>query len=236
MTELVEHIRADAAALAAAAESDPTAAISRYPGWTQLDLLVHTGSVHRRTLDVVRSRSLQRMGRVPPPNEKWATVLPWFREGAELMTDVLEHTDPRTPVWAFGPDPCVGSWRIRMALETAVHRWDGQRAVGSPEPIDAILATRGIGEFGILWSDSLPSGGLDRDLGMRTTDTGRTWVFAIVEGRARLGPGDADDAVAGSSSDLYLWLLGRFPLGGLSASGDVAAWDRAIHSLPDATR
>lgn len=236
MADLVDHIRSDAAALARAAEVSPRAGIVRYDGWTQLDLLVHTGSVHRRTLEVVRSRSLERMARVFPPDDEWDTVLPWFREGAALMADVLEHTDPRTPVWAFGPDPCVGSWRVRMALETTVHRWDAQRAVGSPDPLDPVLATRGIDEFGVLWARALPSGGLDHDLGLRAADTGRTWALAVVEGTARLGPGDADAAVSGSASDLYLWLLGRVPRDDLVVSGDAGPWERAIRSLPNASR
>ena len=236
MTDLVDHIRRDSAALADAAASNPAAAIARYEGWTQLDLLVHTGSVHRRTLEVVRTRSQERMGRVFPPDEAWGTVLPWFRQGAALMADALETTDPRTPVWAFGPDPCVGSWRVRMALETTVHRWDAQRAVGDPGPIDPLLATRGIGEFGVLWAAALPTGGIEGDLGLRATDVGRTWTLAVVEGAARLAPGDADDAVTGMASGLYLWLLGRIPLEEMIVSGEVAAWDRAIHALPDAGR
>jgi len=236
MADLVAHIRADATALAGAAASAQDAKIVRYDGWTQLDLLVHTGSVHRRTLEVVRSRSRERMGRVFPPDERWDTVLPWFREGAALMADVLEHTDPRTPVWGFGPEPCVGSWRIRMALETTVHRWDAQRAVGMPDPINPLLAARGIEEFGMLWASSIPPGGIDRDLGLRASDTGRTWVLAVVDGTVRLGPGDADVATTGTASDLYLWLFGRVPTASLAVAGQVAAWDRAIRAVPDASR
>jgi uncharacterized protein (TIGR03083 family) len=236
MTDLVSHIRRDAAALADAAETDPEAAIRRYPDWSELDLLVHTGSVHRRTMEVVRTRSLVRMGRFFPPDEEWTTVLPWFREGAALMTDVLEHTDPRTPVWAFGPNPCVGSWRLRMALETAVHRWDAQRGVGVPDPIDPVLAARGIEEFGILWGEAIPIGGLAGDLGIRAIDTGHTSVLSVVTGHVRLAPGDADVAVTGPVSDLYLWLLGRVSSGELAMTGEVDPWERAIRSLPDASR
>jgi len=236
MTDLVDHIRIDAQALVTAAESNPGAAIDRYDGWTQLDLLVHTGSVHRRTLEVVRSRSLERMGRSFPPDEEWDTVVPWFREGAEAMVEVLEHTDPRTPVWAFGPVPCVGSWRVRMALETTVHRWDAEEAVGSPRPIDPVLAARGIDEFGILWAGTVPSDGLDHDLCLRATDVARAWVFGVFEGAVRLGSGEAGDSIAGSASDLYLWLLGRGNADSLTVAGDVDAWERSIRSLPDASR
>jgi len=238
MPELVAHIRADARALAAAASSDPGAAIVRYPGWTQLDLLVHTGSVHRRTIELVRTRSLERLGRVFPPDEEWSTVLPWFEEGALEMADLLEHTDPRTPVWAFGPDHSVGSWRVRMALETTVHRWDAERATGTPDPIDARLAERGISEFGMMWAGSIPTDGLVGSLSLRGTDGEHGWVMDVVDGVARLasGPADAEVVVAGTASNLYLWLLGRVPLEVLEITGDPAAWDLAIHALPDARR
>jgi hypothetical protein len=123
-----------------------------------------------------------------------------------------------------------------MALETTVHRWDAQQAVTEPDPIDPMLAERGIGEFGMLWAASLQIGGLNTDLALRATDVGRSWVLALVGGVARLAPGDADTAISGSASDLYLWLLGRRSLGGLGVTGDVSAWERAILALPDASR
>ncbi len=238
MPELVAHIRADAEMLAAAAASNPAAGIVRYPGWTQLDLLVHTGSVHRRTSEIIRARSQERLGRVFPPDEEWDTVMPWFREGAAEMAGILEHTDPRTPVWAFGRDHSVGAWRVRMALETAVHRWDAQRALGSPDPLDARLAERGIGEFGTMWAGSIATDGVAGRLGLRATDVGAAWVLEAADGAARLhtGAGDTGPAVAGAASDVYLWLLGRVPIDELQVTGDPASWERAIHALPDARR
>jgi len=239
MPELVAHIRADAEALAVAAVSDPGAAIVRYPGWTQLDLLIHTGSVHRRTTEIVRNRSLERLGRVFPPDEEWSTVLPWFRDGAAEMADLLEHTDPRTPVWAFGPDQSVGSWRVRMALETAVHRWDAERAVGDSAPIDARLAERGIDEFGVMWAASIPTEGVAGSLGLRAAGGDHGWTLEVADGTVRLRSGAdaaADVTVAGTASNLYLWLLGREPLDVLEVTGDPTTWEGAIHALPDARR
>ena len=70
-----------------------------------LDLLVHTGSVHYRTIE---TGAQQRVGRVFPPDEEPSTVVPWFREGAMRMADLLEATDPATVVWGFGDGWSVG--------------------------------------------------------------------------------------------------------------------------------
>ena len=85
-------------------------------------------------------------------------------------------------------------------------------------------------------SGTVPSDGLDHDLCLRATDVARAWVFGVFEGAVRLGSGEAGDSIAGSASDLYLWLLGRGNADSLTVAGDVDAWERSIRSLPDASR
>jgi len=231
----VAIIRRASVRLADVAAADASVPVTRYPGWTMLDLVVHTGSVHRRTIATIETRAQERVGRVFPPDEEPATVLPWFGEGATRMADLLEATDPATRVWGFGDGWSVGSWRLRMALETDVHRWDAERSVGEPAPVDPALAAAGIGEFIALWGGVLevPAGSV---LGMRASDTDDTWTLTAGDGGVRAIPGGDAAGVIGPASDLYLWLSTRVPLDALEHRPATRLWDVALRALPDAKR
>lgn len=222
--------------MADAAERDLTAPIARYDGWTELDLLIHTGSVHRRTTETIRAAAVDRVQRSFPPDEEPSTVLPWFREGAEEMASVLEGADPGLRVWGFGPAPGVPAWTLRMALETTVHRWDAQEPFGSPDSIDPGLAVKGIDEFAALWSGTISVPGDTGALCLRATDTGDTWLLSPSEAGVSFDRGEADERVSGSAEALYRWLLGRADVVDLDASADPLIWDQALRALPDARR
>lgn len=236
MIDLIASIRTDAAALADAAGIDPSAPIARYPGWTQIDLLAHVGSVHRRTTETIRSAAAERVGRIYPPDEAAAALLSWFREGAEELAATLEGADPSMRVWGFGPEPTVGSWLIRMALETAVHRWDAQLPRGGPDPIDPELAVLGIDEFAFLWSGSVVVGGDANPLCLRATDARQSWLLAPAGEGISFERGEGIESVSGSAATLYLWLLRRASLADLDAPTDTEVWEAAIQALPDARR
>lgn len=236
MTDLLASIRHEAIALADAAERDLLAPIARYPGWTELDLLVHTGSVHRRTTETIRTAASERIGRLFPPDEEPATVQPWFREGAEELATVLEAADPDMQVWGFGPEPGVRGWTVRMALETVIHRWDAERAVQEASPVDADLAVMGIEEFAALWSGAIELDGDAAPLCLQATDTGDAWILASADKGVSFSRGEADERVSGTADALYRWLLGRADLAELQADPDVGIWHMAFRGLPDARR
>ncbi|MGO9927943.1 MAG: hypothetical protein ACLPLP_17950 [Mycobacterium sp.] len=98
--------------------------------------------------------------------------------------------------WSLPPNriglgKCLMSWwRRRLAVETAMHRWDAQHAVAveggpPPTPLDADVAAAGIEEF---VTEFLP-GLLD----------------ACTDSRS----GRADVTVRGTGSDVLLWLTNR---------------------------
>ena len=119
-----------------------------------------------------------------------------------------------------------------MALETDVHRWDAERSVGDPAPIDPALAVAGIGEFIALWGGVLavPARSV---LGMRANDTGDTWILTSDEGRVRAVSGGGCRVTA---PDLYLWFSARAPLDALEHFPAALPWDEALRRLPDAKR
>jgi uncharacterized protein (TIGR03083 family) len=137
------HLRAEADAvlgvLVRASLSEPVAAC---PGWTVRELVEHLGGVHRWATQIVQT------GRPHPDDEpRGVEDLPaWFEEGAAALIAALAASDPGAACWSFTADRTAGFWRRRQALETAVHRWDAERALGEPDPIDPALAAAGVAE------------------------------------------------------------------------------------------
>jgi len=141
VSDYLAHVRADAdAILAVLSMAEGTEPVAACPGWTVNDLVGHLGGVHRWARDIVLTG---RPGPEPTPEGELAT---WFAEGASALIETLATADPATDAWSFTTDRTVGFWRRRQALETVVHRWDAQSAVGQPEPIDPALAADGVGE------------------------------------------------------------------------------------------
>ena len=111
----------------------------------------------------------------------------WVRDGGERLVTTLQNLDPRQPTWhPFPVEPKVaGLWLRRQAQETAVHRWDAERAVGCAAAIEMTLAADGIDEY---WTVMLPRV-LSRErravpasvFATSTTDTSERW---IVDGRS----------------------------------------------------
>jgi uncharacterized protein (TIGR03083 family) len=135
------HLRADAdAVLAVLTMAEGSEPVAGCPGWSVRDLVEHLGGVHRWARDIVVT------GRPGPEPAAEGDLAAWFAEGAAALIETLAGADPAAATWSFTTDRTVGFWRRRQALETVVHRWDAQSAVGEPEPIDAVLAADGIGE------------------------------------------------------------------------------------------
>jgi uncharacterized protein (TIGR03083 family) len=141
VTDYLAHLRADSdavlAGLATAQGSEPVAAC---PGWTVRDLVGHLGGVHRWAREIILTG---KPGAEPRPEGDLAA---WFAEGADALIETLTTADPAASAWSFTTDRTVGFWRRRQALETVVHRWDAQSAVGEPERIAPALAAEGIWE------------------------------------------------------------------------------------------
>jgi uncharacterized protein (TIGR03083 family) len=137
----LEHLRADVdrilVALRDGLGSEPVAAC---PGWSLRELAEHLGGVHRWAMEVVRT------GEVADEVEPEGDVVPWFEAGADALLDVFATTPLDRPTWSFAGPATAGWWLRRQALETVVHRWDAQRAVGEPERIDPALAADGLAE------------------------------------------------------------------------------------------
>lgn len=240
----VEHvaaIRREGRRLRDIAAGSPATPVPQYPGWSLLDLLVHTGSVHRRTTDVVSGLLMEAPQRTYPGDKATASVIAWYDDGLAAMTAALDDADPTAPVWGFGPAPTVAFWRRRMAIETAIHRRDAEEARGTPRPLDDDVATAGIDEYPDMWLPRLRHEG-DRPSGTVALRTPLgAWCLHVEGPGFGMSGGDepaADAAVSGPVSDVYLWLAARRPARPLDRTGDgalltavddaVARLDRAV--------
>ncbi len=200
MTDYLAHLRADVAAvLEVVGRASLTEPVAACPGWALRDLVEHLGAVHRWATQVVQTGQKR-----DETEHDVGNLASWFAEGADTLISALTAVDPAAPCWSFTADKTYGFWVRRQALETVVHRWDAERAVGEPGPIDAALAVDGVREVVELMTprqirlgriDPLPFA-----LALRATDTGDSWV---------LGEGDPVAGVEATAELLLLLLWHR---------------------------
>jgi uncharacterized protein (TIGR03083 family) len=124
-------------------------------------------------------------------------VSDWYEATLAELLDVLTTSDPGQPVWGWGPHPTIGFWERRMVIETGIHRWDAEQAIGDPAPLTDHVAVSGLDEFSVLW---LPFLGEVAPLTVEATDLSRRWV---------LGDGEPTETVIGPASEVFLRLMSR---------------------------
>ncbi|HEU4421101.1 MAG TPA: maleylpyruvate isomerase family mycothiol-dependent enzyme [Pilimelia sp.] len=234
--EIADHVdalRRDGARLAEVADrAGLDAAVPTCPDWRVADLLRHLGGVHRWAASfVVTGRS---RGTTPEETaELFAApgddeLLGWFRAGHEALVAALAGADPSTACWTFLPAPTpLAFWARRQAHETAIHRVDAEAAASEVTGCAPGFAADGIDELlnGFL---SRSRGRLVADppvsLAVRATDVDAAWTMHIEPDRRRVAAGahPADATVAGSASDLYLFLWNRADATTLDVQGDRA--------------
>lgn len=225
--EYFEAIRRDGDRLAEVAAGAWDRPVPPCPDWKVADLVLHTGEVHRDKIQIIDAGGTTRPERnvgLPAVRDE-ATVLAWYREGLDLLLKRLD-TDPETPAWSWADDHRVAFWQRRMAHETAVHRWDGEAAVGHTTPISpAALADDGIDEVlsWVVLQDPYtgPAGTIHVH-----SDTGGEWVVRLAPGSPGSGVTveraheKADAALRGNPSDLDLVLWGHRSVDAVEVIGD----------------
>jgi hypothetical protein len=172
---------------------------------------------------------------LPAAPERREELPAWYLAALAHTLDVLSAADPTAETWTFSSigDRTTGWWCRRLAVETAIHRWDIQHAVAlsggdAPTSIDGEVAAAGIEEFildflprllGQDWVD-----GVDGTLHLHATDgPAEWWIDLDAGGIARPEHAKADTAIRGTRSDLLLWLANRGPLDSLEILGSPRA-------------
>jgi uncharacterized protein (TIGR03083 family) len=205
------------------------------PDWKLSDLVAHLGDVFSfwtTQLEVASPEApAEPASRGVPPG---VDIVEWLEAASAKLLSTLAVRDPEDPCWNWSGAELTAEWVCRrMALESAVHRYDVELSIGSPTPIARDLAVDGIDEWiGVHLATEVPESpgvSLGGVLCLACADAGAAWTVEIAAGRLRWrdGRGPADAVLVGPASDLYLYCWNRTPLEVLELTGNrqvAAAW------------
>lgn len=201
--DYLAHLRRELGAFEACLAGDLTVMVEHCGGWTLYDLADHLGGQNLWAAAAVTEQRGDYQAPAAPRDP--AALAAWFHRTGDVLLAALD-TDPSAPAWTIAPPPTVGFWQRRRCLETLVHRWDAEHALGIGGRLDPALAADGVAEV------------IDT-MAPRQVRLGRTSAppYAVrlvaTDGPARwtLGPGDPVAVLRGTAADLLLLLWGRLP-------------------------
>lgn len=227
--------REGAAFRTAAASAEPGQPVPSCPKWNIEDLVSHLGNVYRgQQARLIRGVDTKPTEPFPTDNPglAWEELLAWWDESFALMYNTLVQTDRDAIAWNWSVKPAKAVfWHRRMAHETAIHRWDAQVSVGTPEPVDMDLAVDGVDEV----LDTFLAAGRQARQAERSGVVRLNADDAEVHWAVRIRPNgvsvldtdswfasepDAQAAAIGAASDLDLALWGRVQFSVLTLQGD----------------
>lgn len=233
--EHLEAISAESTRLAVVTADSLDRKIPSCPEWTGRDLIDHVWHVHTFWLAQVRLADLSAR-REPGERSIPAGESPgdWLEDAAATLVDALSEAGPDSPCWNWSGEDLTARWvGRRMALETAVHRFDGELAGDDPTPIEPDLAVDGIDEFlhVHLQGDvaEAPEATLGGTLCLACSDSASAWIVEVSGGqlKVREGSGPASACLRGTASDLYLFTWNRVSVDDLELTGNrsvATAW------------
>jgi len=238
----LDHFRRNRAAILEVAALDFDPPIKGCPGWDVAGLTGHMGRVYTFWLKWIRERPrgfsaeawaeilADRDARLPgyvawekagfPTESRPEGIVRFARQAGDELDVALVGLQPEEHVWTFIPSHQDGAFVFRrLAMETAIHRWDAEEAHGRARPIDEALARDGIDEMLVMFREDPEYGdNSTRRQGQRILlreepGPGR-WLVSFEAGGITTSASDglADVTVEGSASDLQLFIMGRrFP-------------------------
>ena len=227
-----------------AASADQATHVPTCPEWTLRQLITHVGRAHRWAAEIVATRAAEPIpfrevpdGRLPDdPAERPQ----WLRAGAAQLADAVHGAGTAT-MWTHPGTGQASYWARRMAHETAVHRADGQLALGVRPVIEPAIAADGIDEwlgFGAAPGQRNTAVADGKVLHLHATDEGLDGEWLIRGGpdgiTVQNGHGKGDAAVRGPASVLMLVLLRRLPPDDpeLEIFGDATLLDKWLAATP----
>jgi uncharacterized protein (TIGR03083 family) len=227
-SELLTAIRSEGEAVVAAAQ-DLDVPVPTCGDWTMKDLLLHLASVYQRAAKAVAERATQPVPWEPPGDED--DPVGCVRDARDELVHALSEAGEDSPAWNWwGHNQTASFWARRMAHESAVHRFDAQRANDVAQPIDADLAQDGIDELidlivpRVIARDEpkLPEGSYT----FAATDEGTWHVRFDADGLQRVAAlKDPDVIVRGTASALLLAAYARVPWTSLDVDGNATLLD-----------
>jgi uncharacterized protein (TIGR03083 family) len=213
---------------------DPCTRVPSCPGWTLKDLLSHTAGAWRWATSSLRGGDAHQGRILQAAPLMMDELIDWAENALHELVDALAGYPPDRPTWTpVGRIADTRWWNRKMAIETAVHRWDAEAAVqGKPANIDPATALDGIDEHvteflpGILarLGADAPSG----TLLLRPNDVPdeRLLDLSLAPQGLRVSQPEAspDTVVRGSASDILLWMWNRSGAADVSSAELAARW------------
>ena len=231
--ELVAFVRSEGEAIVSASRQGVDAPVPTCGDWTVADLCRHVGRVYAYVAHIVDHR-LTSASDVRPDPAPGADPVEWVAETLDDLVAALSGAAADTPMWNWSSAPHVAAfWARRMAHESAVHRFDAQRAHGVAQPVDADLACDGLDELvDLLLPRMVARDGLtprDATYAFESIEEGATGGWRVRTGADGIARADADAVpdvvVRGTSSALLLAAYNRVPWTSLEVAGDSGALD-----------
>ena len=201
--------------LANAIRQAPHARVRKYPSWDLAQLGRHVGEIHGWVTGIVRDGAAERPSRAKltdVPDDEIPGVL---HIGAAALAKVLDECDPSAPVWTFVAGGTNGFWCRRMVLETTIHRWDAEDAIGTPSPVPEQRALEGVDESVTTYAQAALA----------------DWELATAGSSVSARHGDGSCTISGVPLDMWLFLMGRRGLVGLEVDGDRQTAEHLANAL-----
>jgi hypothetical protein len=235
------------------AASGPETPIPACDGWRMEDLLTHVGRLYAGWYQYNLTRapgeedSAPAKQSAPPLPDSHTERISYLRDAARAWEDRVRASDLDRPVWGLvlAVKP-ARFWLRRAASESAIHRWDGEDALGRATTMSPERGAASVDEtIDGLWPAMIRSSdnpklvnlrALERvrtspmrlpplpsdPIGIRAVDAGRSWRVQIVDRDVDVRRDCVlpDTIVSGSGHELCLWFWNRIPVDRMDVIGD----------------
>jgi uncharacterized protein (TIGR03083 family) len=215
----------------AAADAGFDAQVPGCPDWTVADLVAHVGEVQLFWTAVVGAGEA---AGPPAPDVVGDTspqgdLLAWSADATDRLVLELRNAGADRMCWtwweASGAPMTSGAVARHQVQEAAVHAFDAQQAAGKAQPLPAVVAADGVGEY--LTVELLTNGPWPYDPGTVVLETGAggSWVLDLETPAVTVllggshGSAKPTATVTADPSDMVLAFYRRAPLGELRIEG-----------------
>ncbi|MFI0219082.1 maleylpyruvate isomerase family mycothiol-dependent enzyme [Streptomyces lydicus] len=220
----------------AAGSPDLDVRVPTCPDWSLRDLVEHLIEVHRFWAAAVMAGPSEKPPTVAPANDTLsADLLARSAAATQELIAALRTAGPTVDCWTWWSDSDVattsGAVARHQVREAAVHAFDAQLAIGTPQSLPAVVALDGIAEFmGVSHGTAAPWPHEPARIGLHAAE-GESWLIDLTASDSHLidGQHETDADVYGSASNLLLTLHGRLPLDSLRSEGDRATLENLLN-------